>query len=256
MAQRYPSQAVLHVRTNGDPAQLAPAVRDALASLDVNIPLYDVKTLRSHMLFATFTQRLAASMLGGFGILALTLAGIGLYSVMAYAVSQRTREVGIRMALGAQPSDVLRLIVRQGMTLLAIGLAVGLAMAFGAMPLMAPVLIGVDGRDPVTFGAVSLLLAVVALAASYIPARRAAAVDPIVAYGAEPTRAADWGANGSNVKRPPARSSHRTLGRCRRAGGRTEPAVQPIETLSDSVVEPPEARVAARERLVALVLRR
>lgn len=181
MAQRYPSQGVLHVRTNGDPAQLAPAVRDALASLDVNIPLYDVKTLRSHMLFATFTQRLAASMLGGFGILALTLAGIGLYSVMAYAVSQRTREVGIRMALGAQPSDVLRLIVRQGMTLLAIGLAVGLAMAFGAMPLMAPVLIGVDGRDPVTFGAVSLLLAVVALAASYIPARRAAAVDPIVA---------------------------------------------------------------------------
>ncbi|CAN5787098.1 hypothetical protein BH24ACI5_BH24ACI5_16920 [soil metagenome] len=181
MAQRYPSQGVLHVRTNGDPAQLAPAVRDALASLDVNIPLYDVKTLRSHMLFATFTQRLAASMLGGFGILALTLAGIGLYSVMAYAVSQRTREVGIRMALGAQPSDVLRLIVRQGMTLLAIGLAVGLAMAFGAMPLMAPVLIGVDGRDPATFGAVSLLLALVALAASYIPARRAAAVDPMVA---------------------------------------------------------------------------
>jgi predicted permease len=181
MAQNYKSDVVLHVRTAGDPAAFAPTLRDVVARMDPNLPLYDVKSLRAHMAFATFTLEFAATLLGAFGALALALAAVGLYSVMAYAVSQRTREVGIRMALGARPSDVLRLIVGQGMALLAIGLGIGVAIALGAMPLMAPVLVGVSGRDPLTFAAVALLLGAVALVASFIPARRAAAVDPLAA---------------------------------------------------------------------------
>jgi predicted permease len=181
VAQMYRPDMALHVRTNRDPAGLAAAVRAAVAELDATLPLFEVKTLRAHLGFATFTQRLGASLLGAFGVLALTLAAVGLYSVMAYAVSQRTRELGIRMALGARPADVRRMIVREGLVLLLVGLAVGLTLAFALMPFMTPVLVGVSGKDPLTFAAVALLLSAVALVASYIPARRAASVDPIAA---------------------------------------------------------------------------
>jgi predicted permease len=181
IGQTYAPQIVLHVRTAGDPAALAPAVRAAVAQLDPNLPLFDVKTLDAHMGFATFTPRLAASLLGAFGVLALVLAAVGLHSVLTYSVSQRTREVAIRLALGASPANVLSLVVRQGMWLLIVGLAIGMTIAYGALPLMSSLLIGISAKDPLTFAAVGALLAFVALAASYMPARRAARVDPIVA---------------------------------------------------------------------------
>jgi macrolide transport system ATP-binding/permease protein len=179
LAQMYRPDAVLHVRTAGDPSSIAGAVRGVVADLDPNLPLFDVKTLHAHMGFATLTPRVAASLLGTFGILALILAAVGLNSVVAYSVSQRTREVAIRMALGARPSDVRTLIVRQGLTLLVIGLVVGVAIAYGTLPLMSSLLIGISGRDPLTFASVGALLSAVALVASYLPARRAARVDPI-----------------------------------------------------------------------------
>jgi predicted permease len=181
MPQMYAPQMVLHVRASGDPASVASSVRAAVATLDPNLPLFDVRTLQTHMAFATVTPRLAASLLGAFGVLALTLAAVGLHSVLAYNVSQRTREVAIRLALGARPLDVRALIVRQGMWLLVVGLVTGTTIAYGALPFMAPLLIGVSARDPLTFAGVGAVLAAVALAASYLPARRASRVDPIVA---------------------------------------------------------------------------
>ena len=172
---------VLHVRASGDPASVASSVRAAVGTLDPNLPLFDVRTLQTHMAFATVTPRLAATLLGAFGVLALTLAAVGLHSVLAYSVSQRTREVAIRLALGARPLDVRALIVRQGMWLLVVGIVTGTTIAYGALPFMAPLLIGLSARDPLTFAAVGAVLAAVALAASYLPARRASRVDPIVA---------------------------------------------------------------------------
>ena len=148
---------------------------------DPNLPLFDVRSLQTHMAFATVTPRLAASLLGAFGVLALVLATVGLHSVLAYTVSQRTREVAIRLALGAGQADVRGLVVRQGMWLLVAGLGIGMTIAYGALPLMSPLLIGISAKNPLTFSAVGALLAVVALGASYLPARRASRVDPIVA---------------------------------------------------------------------------
>ena len=179
--QRYTSQVVLHVRSNGDPGALAPTVRATVATLDPNLPLFEVRTLRTHMAFATVAPRLAASLLGAFGALALVLAAVGLHSVLAYNVSQRIREVAIRLALGASPGDVRGLILRQGMWLLAIGVSIGIVIAYGALPFMSPLLIGISAKDPLTYAAVGALLGAVALGASYLPARRASRVNPIAA---------------------------------------------------------------------------
>jgi macrolide transport system ATP-binding/permease protein len=174
----------LFVRTTGDPNPLVAEVRNAIRGLDPNLPLYDARTLTEHMQVAVFAQRMAANLLGAMGVLALLLAAIGLYGVMAYAVSQRTQELGIRLALGASPSSLLNMIVGQGMRLTTIGLAIGLALAlgaFGSIGAVRTLLPGISPLDPVTFVSVPVVLASIALLASWIPGRRAGKVDPVIA---------------------------------------------------------------------------
>jgi ABC-type antimicrobial peptide transport system permease subunit len=149
--------------------------------MDPNLPVTDVKALTEHMNLSLFPARAVAALLAAFGLLALALAAIGIYGVMAYSVAQRTREVGIRMALGAQRGDVLRMMLRQGMTLAAIGMGIGLAAALVLSRLLSNLLYGVSATDAVAFAGVSLLLGFVVLAACFIPASKAAKVDPMVA---------------------------------------------------------------------------
>jgi predicted permease len=171
----------LVVRTASDPQPLAGAIRSEFQKLDATLPVVDVKTITGHLGLSLYPARVAAGLLGSFGLLALVLAATGIYGVMSYSVAQRTRELGIRMALGAQQSDVLRMVVRQGMTLMLIGLGLGLVCAAAVTRLMASLLYGVSATDVVAFVAVTLLLALVVFIACYIPARRAAKVDPMVA---------------------------------------------------------------------------
>ncbi len=177
----YSTNATLVARTTGDSQAAMAALRAELQRLDPTLPVYNVKTLSDHMNLPLFPFRLAAIVLGSFGVLAIILAAIGIYGVMSYVVAGRTREVGLRVALGAGRSDVLLLIMRQGMSLAVIGLAVGLIIAFGAAQLIAKLLFGVSPIDVVTFAGVALLLAAVAALACYLPARRATKVDPLVA---------------------------------------------------------------------------
>ncbi len=181
LAQRYQSSPTLLLRARGNPLDALPAVRNEIAALDKNLPLYDVKTMRQHLALALLPARLAGSVLGVFGLVALILAAAGIYGVMAYSVAQRTREIGVRMALGANTGAVLKLVLRQGMTLTLIGVAIGLSASLALTRLMKSLLFGVSATDPLTFIVLALLLALVALTACYIPARRAAKVDPIAA---------------------------------------------------------------------------
>jgi len=183
--QAYRSEMTIHLRTAGDPAALAGTLRRMMRDLDADLPLIGVKTMREHLRISVFSQRLAASFLGSFGVLALVLATIGLYSLIRYAVSQRTREMGVRMALGARPRDIERLVVGEGLVLAAIGLGLGLALAFGITRFLASLLLGVSATDPAIFAAITALLAAVSVLSSYLPARAAAGVDPIVALRAE-----------------------------------------------------------------------
>jgi predicted permease len=181
LLQNYESSAILLVRTSSDSKAMIGSIRNEVLKLDSNLPVYDVRTLTEHMGLSLFPARIAAALLGAFGLLALSLAAIGIYGVMSYTVAQRTHEIGIRMALGAQPRDVLRLIVRQGMTLAVIGLVIGLFGALTLTRLMSSLLYGVSATDASTYFFISLLLAIVVLAACYVPARRATKVDPMVA---------------------------------------------------------------------------
>lgn len=181
ITQNYTSTASLVVRTAGDPRAAIAAVRNEVHSLDPNLPVYDVKTMTEHMRLALFPARIAATVLGCFGFVALTLAAIGIYGVTSYSVAQRTREIGIRMALGAQLNDVLRLIIAQGIKLTVIGVALGLGGAFALTRAMSSLLYEVSATDTTTFVVVSVVLVFVALVASYLPARRATKVDPLVA---------------------------------------------------------------------------
>jgi putative ABC transport system permease protein len=167
--------------SGGDPHSLTAAIRREVQSIDPNQPVHGVATMEEVLDRAVSARRLNMMLLSIFAGVAMVLAVIGIYSVMSYLVTQHTREIGIRMALGAQRRDVLRLVVRQGMLLTLLGLGLGLAGAFALTRLMASLLYGVSATDPLVFTAVSLLLAAVALLASYVPARRATKVDPMVA---------------------------------------------------------------------------
>jgi predicted permease len=173
--------ASFEVRTAGDPQALVPAIRRVVAEINPNLPLRDVTTESQQIDRLLFQERLTARLSAFFGLLALVLACIGLYGLLSYEVARRTREIGIRMALGAQVGDVLRLVVTQGFALALVGAVVGIGVALGVTRYLASMLYDVRANDPVTIIAVSVVLALVALAACYIPARRATHVDPIVA---------------------------------------------------------------------------
>jgi predicted permease len=181
LLREYSTNATLVARTFGDPQSALAALRQELQRRDPTLPLYNVQTLADHMSVPLFPFRMAATVLLSFGILAIVLAAIGIYGVMSYVVAGRTREIGVRIALGASRRDVLLLIIGQGMTLALIGLGIGLLSAMGATQLLTKILFGVSAIDPLTFAGVSLLLALVAALACYIPARRATKVDPLVA---------------------------------------------------------------------------
>jgi macrolide transport system ATP-binding/permease protein len=179
--QNYESNATLHVSTTGDPNGLAGSVRQQVRELDTHLPAFAVTTMSNHIGQSLWAARMAATLLGIFGALALVLAGVGVYAVVAYSVAQRTNEIGIRMALGAPPRNVLMLVIRQSMKLTLIGLALGLGLAFVLMRFASSLLYGVSASDPLIFGGIALLLAVVTLLASYIPARRVMRINPLVA---------------------------------------------------------------------------
>jgi predicted lysophospholipase L1 biosynthesis ABC-type transport system permease subunit len=177
--------ATLIVRTVGDPRAFAESARKAILELDPEQPVSNVRTLEEVVARSVGDRRLTALLLGSFACAALALAALGLYGVVAYAVVQRTREIGIRVALGADRQNVVLLMLRQGMILVVLGLGLGLAAAFGLMPLLRSLLYEIKPADPVSFVVVSLVLLLVALVASWLPARRAARVDPMVALRAE-----------------------------------------------------------------------
>ena len=179
--QHYTSAVTLHVRTNGDPMAALPTVRSAVQELDRQLPLVQVQTISQLLDQALWAARFGASLLLIFGLLALTLAALGIYGVMSYNVQQRRQELGIRMALGAQKRDVLRLVLGQGLWLAGGGAVAGLVLAFFMARGISALLFGVQALDPATFAGVPLLLISVALLACYVPARRATKVDPIVA---------------------------------------------------------------------------
>lgn len=178
--QAFQSSMTLVLRTATDPNAVIPALRREAQALDANLPVSSVRTMDGHLGIALMPARLTGMALGLFGVLGLLLASVGMYGVMAYSVSQRTREIGIRMAIGAAASDVIALVMRQGLTLVLVGTVIGLAAALGAAKLLAGVLYGGNSIDPVTFTFVPLLLIAVAAVATFAPARRAATVDPAI----------------------------------------------------------------------------
>lgn len=173
------------VRSAGDPLAISRSVREAVWALDKDLPIPKMETMEQVLSEQVAQRRLNMLLLGLFAALALILAAVGIYGVMNYAVTQRTNEIGIRLALGAQSRDVLRLIVGQGMKLAVAGVGIGLIATFAITRLMAGLLFGVSTTDPLTFTAIAILLAIVALLACYIPARRATKVDPMIALRCE-----------------------------------------------------------------------
>jgi len=179
--QEYQGTVTLHVKTAGDPRALIGSVREAIRAVDPNVPVVDVKTMDEQMLVALLPARLAGTLLGAFGLLALLLASVGIYGVMAYSVVQRTREIGVRRALGAQTNNLLRLLLGEGMRLAAIGFAIGLAAALALTRFVSSLLYGVTPTDPLTFVGALGVLTLAVVVACYIPALRALRVDPVTA---------------------------------------------------------------------------
>jgi putative ABC transport system permease protein len=179
------SIAILVIRAKGDPLTLAKTIRQEVAAIDRNQPVLDIGTMEEVLSDSVADSRFQMTLLAIFAAVALILAATGVYSVMAYAVARRTHEMGIRLALGARGRDVLKLVMGQGMRLALAGMGIGLAAAFGLTRLMRGLLYGVGALDPLTFIAVPLLLAGVAIIACYVPARRAMRVDPLTALRSE-----------------------------------------------------------------------
>ena len=177
----FNSSMTLAVRTTGEPSAMAAAVRDVVHSLKPEQPVANVATMDDVVAKSLSQARFSMMLLGIFAGLALVLSAVGIYGVMAYVVAKRTREMGIRLAMGAQTGDLLRLVMRQGGRLAGVGVALGIAAAFGMMRLMSSMLYGVSAEDPLTFAGVAIFLMAVALAACYLPARRATRVDPMIA---------------------------------------------------------------------------
>jgi len=179
--QGYYARETLVAKTSGDPASALAALRREIGALDPNVAPTQLSSLQDHMAFALFPARIVGVLLSIFGLLALVLALAGLSGLIAYSVSQRTREIGIRMALGAGKLDVLKLVISEGMRLTLIGMVMGMAAAFRLTRFLSDLLYGVSAVDPLTFGLIALLLIGVALLACWLPARRATRVDPMVA---------------------------------------------------------------------------
>jgi predicted permease len=173
------------LRTAGDPTAIMKLVRPAVKQTDPGEVIYGVQTMDDVVAGSLAARRLSMILLGIFAALALALSCVGIYGVISYVVGQRTHEIGVRMALGAQSRDVMRMVVGEGAKMALVGVAAGLAGAFGLTELMANQLFGVTAHDPLTFAAVAILLTLVALAACYLPARRAVRVDPVVALRCE-----------------------------------------------------------------------
>jgi predicted permease len=171
----------IHVRTAGDPQRLLPSVEKTVHALDPRVPVYHVTTLEQSTRLGTMFERIAGTFVGTFGIVALALAAVGMYGVLAYSTRQRTREMGIRLALGARPAQVFALVLRQASVLVALGLGAGLLAAVATTRFVRTLLVGVGETDPVTFVAVGGVLTLVALVACAVPAWRAAHVQPLQA---------------------------------------------------------------------------
>jgi putative ABC transport system permease protein len=180
LLQSYSGSTTVVART-ADPRKSLVVLRNEVLQLDPNLPIYNAQPLAEKMSLPLLPARIAASVLGVFGLLALALAAIGIYGVMSYAVSTRTREIGVRMALGAQASDVLRLAIGQGITLALIGVAIGVSAALALARFLKTFLFGVSATDPLTYVGVAALLVGVAVLACYLPARRATKIDPMTA---------------------------------------------------------------------------
>ena len=182
---RYHDAMAVLVRTNGDPAPLVPLLRGAIRALDGAVPVLAADTYERGLGQQLLMQRVAATVLGLFGLLTLVLASVGIYGVMAYLVAQRTREIGIRMALGASRERVLGIVLGRSALLVGGGLAIGMALALLAAGAVTDFLFGIGGADPVALGASALLLGGTALLASWVPARRATRIEPTVALKTE-----------------------------------------------------------------------
>ncbi|MBO0695566.1 MAG: ABC transporter permease, partial [Verrucomicrobia bacterium] len=180
-AQNSDLQVTLLVRAEGEPTLLLPSIRAAVRSIDPQAPIFGTRTMQEAIATSIGTQRLSATLTGGFSLLALFLAALGLYGVLAYSVIQRTREMGIRIALGSSRAKIFGLILRQGMIMVGLGILVGVILALGCSPLIQHFVYGVAPHDPATIIGVTALLAVVAILACWLPARRATNVDPIAA---------------------------------------------------------------------------
>jgi ABC-type antimicrobial peptide transport system permease subunit len=166
------------IRTQGEPRPILPAVREAVRSIDPEQPVYQIRTLEEAVSATQTTRRVSTVSLGIFGVFSLLLAALGIYAVVAYAVSQRRRELGLRIALGAGQGQVRRLVLKQAMIPVAIGSIIGLAAAFAMGSVMSSLLFGITGSDPLTLVGTTLLLGGTALFASWLPARRASRMDP------------------------------------------------------------------------------
>ena len=183
--QRYRGGVVLHIRTKADPRNLIPVVRREVAALDDELPVSGLKTMESHLDFATLPVRMMATVVGAFGVVALLLAAVGLYGVLAFWVNQGVRDLAIRMALGARPANVVLQVVRRGIWMEGIGLGIGLVASVGVGAVVSRLVFGVSATDPAAYLVAILVLLGASVLAAFLPAYKASRLDPVQALKAE-----------------------------------------------------------------------